>query len=92
MVDKWCIGNNLEENDCFLTDVLSLFCLEGVSKTTKNLSQDNRYSSWNSNRDPPEYKSKTLMLDRPAQFLEENSGTLVLDDVLPENVKSLLKY
>jgi len=38
--------------------------LEELQKTTKTLSQDCRCLSRDSNRDPPEYKSEALPLER----------------------------
>jgi hypothetical protein len=44
------------------------FCPEGLMKTTINLSQGSQCSARDSNRAPPEYKSRELPLDEPARL------------------------
>jgi hypothetical protein len=41
-------------------EVLSRICLEGLRKTTKNLSQDSRSPGRDLNPGPPEYKAGVL--------------------------------
>jgi hypothetical protein len=43
-------------------------CMEGLRKITKNLSQDSRYPSQDSNEASPEYKPTALLLDQPIRF------------------------
>jgi hypothetical protein len=42
--------------------------LEGLGKTTANLSQGGRCPDWDSNRTPPKYKSGAVPLNQPVRF------------------------
>jgi hypothetical protein len=53
---------NSEGRDCGLIETLN-----GLWKTTQNLSQNSRCSRQDSNRVPPEHKSRTLRLDQPVR-------------------------
>jgi hypothetical protein len=54
-------------------------CLEELKSTTRNLSTDRRLSGLNSNRVPPEHKSKSSLLDQPVR----NMPTLWKPPALP---------
>jgi hypothetical protein len=45
-----------------------IICLEGLKKTTKNLSQDSQSPDWDLNLVPPEYKAGVYPLDHDIQW------------------------
>jgi hypothetical protein len=58
----------MEGNGYGRIKVLSKLCFEGLRKFTRNLSYDSQCPKQNSNRTPPEYKSKALPLHNPALY------------------------
>ena len=61
----WVVDNTLKEmwKEVVVPKVRQYlgFCLEALSKTTTNLSQDSKWSVRYSNRRPPDYKSYTCV-------------------------------
>jgi hypothetical protein len=59
--DEWRIGKNVEGSG--RGPVLRYYpgiCLEGLRKTTKNLSQNNQFPGRDFNPGPPEYEIRVL--------------------------------